>query len=905
MAGQQVSILLTPTAESQTLAEALGEKMRQGRSDSKEKKSSSRRGSKRLHSGGSGSRRGSHSGGSGSRRGSHAGGQSGGSRMGSRRGSACAEAAPLAVQDAVKAITEGNTFWDGKQQMVAVKVPGASRSASRVGSRRGSHVKIAADNDDDVPDLGFGGGSLSLDALEGAGNNRGSQLLAAPGSSGDNGSKKRLSKSQQGSRAGSRRGSACGSKVEEKSATTLQAPFMGGGLLMPDPSNHEELADEEDDDQIIVVPVADVMEALTTGKQKLYWDGNAQMMDVNPISFHSLVDLRADEASSSDGSYDSDLDNIDGGSDDTSSGEEWCNRPEAGAVEVPVWILNKFKTGDKQKKQATAAPAATPAGNSVCATPRDGSSRRVSFAPQKDTGRGSTGFWKIPMPTRSNTYFQHTEDLDKDQADVDQAERDEASDPEKEQEQRKRRERKKSVKEKNSVLQVVGHHEADDGLYAVPTGGDSDQASGSRNSAVVEVRRQSVHLGRDMLKALIGKRAKNIEDDDDDIGEIVLPLFKGQEKNVSRQCKCKKDPATGLVIHTCMTPAATPKGGNTNADTSYVCTEWQTRAHSRRGSSRQPADVPEEHPEPRSKLKKHTEYDSETSDSNEQGSEKQDRDTKRIRNASILHLAGKSSEPDGSPKATSGFSNIPEAEEDEEEVTDENELLVSWSNMPDISGGDPELNVLSPPQDGRQSDQATTPMDEKVETMLAQRFDLIEPEDLYSMIVGKKRQPEVLVVDVRGRDWVGGHIPTSINLRTTEIVKNPSSVLEHCEKNGKTHLVFTCMYSVLRARKCARALEWQQGSTTEPVRLSMLEGGVHAWVNHFAPRQTSEHKANFIDGFDPEMWCDGGPSNGGLVHAMDALWSQGGAKALSMALFSELESLSKTRGDADGDNPEE
>merc|ERR1712110_885151 len=47
----------------------------------------------------------------------------------------------------------------------------------------------------------------------------------------------------------------------------------------------------------------------------------------------------------------------------------------------------------------------------------------------------------------------------------------------------------------------------------------------------------------------------------------------------------------------------------------------------------------------------------------------------------------------------------------------------------------------------------------------------------------------------------------------------------------------------------------------------------------------------YIDNFDPECWCDGGPSQGGLVHVMDALWSSGGQKALSQALTAELESL--------------
>merc|ERR1712217_401081 len=66
---------------------------------------------------------------------------------------------------------------------------------------------------------------------------------------------------------------------------------------------------------------------------------------------------------------------------------------------------------------------------------------------------------------------------------------------------------------------------------------------------------------------------------------------------------------------------------------------------------------------------------------------------------------------------------------------------------------------------------------------------------------------------------------------------------------------------------------------------------MHAWVNHLGGTTSPEQSNPYIDSFDPECWCDGGPSQGGLVHVMDALWSSGGQKALSQALTAELESL--------------
>merc|ERR1719238_764879 len=105
------------------------------------------------------------------------------------------------------------------------------------------------------------------------------------------------------------------------------------------------------------------------------------------------------------------------------------------------------------------------------------------------------------------------------------------------------------------------------------------------------------------------------------------------------------------------------------------------------------------------------------------------------------------------------------------------------------------------------------------------------------------------------------------------------------------------MYSVLRARKCAQAEQIAQDEGLRSdgglyrMQISLLAGGMHAWVNHFIKNPLDEPPKAFIDNFDPAMWSDGGPSQGGLVHVMDALWSSGGQKALSDALTAELEHL--------------
>merc|ERR1712226_523827 len=64
---------------------------------------------------------------------------------------------------------------------------------------------------------------------------------------------------------------------------------------------------------------------------------------------------------------------------------------------------------------------------------------------------------------------------------------------------------------------------------------------------------------------------------------IVLPFFGPTGNTAFRQCRCKVDPNTGHVIHTCMTPAGT-LAMNTNACQSYVCSAWNSKAASARHS---------------------------------------------------------------------------------------------------------------------------------------------------------------------------------------------------------------------------------------------------------------------------------------------------------------------------------
>uniref|UniRef100_A0A7S2LJX1 Rhodanese domain-containing protein n=1 Tax=Zooxanthella nutricula TaxID=1333877 RepID=A0A7S2LJX1_9DINO len=558
-------------------------------------------------------------------------------------------------------------------------------------------------------------------------------------------------------------------------------------------------------------------------------------------------------------------------------------------------------------------------------------------------------FWKIPMPTRKNTMMTApTYSAETDEED-DESEKASSSTglvpphkvlrqppapkfkpPQKELKQ-------PAGKEDNRRPSVLGVFSNDGakaaGLYALP-------ASSEEKSELVEVKRRSIVMStnmlHDILKAKVDdERFDTIQEDFDKVdAEVVLPFFSAV-KGAFRQCHCQTDPETGFVIHTCMTPAAT-QCENTQAFQSFVCSAWSSRrgsrkqseaasrARSRRGSCEEDEDgegseeddtigpLPSGHERP-----SHPALLS-TPGSGPPAPNK----NKRIRNASMLAIVGAAgpapqkqntdatlSQHEKEKKKQQKGGQSDDSDSSDEGMPEENELNVSFKNIQPTEQESPD-GALSPEGMGSdpsmpKPDSASVPqtdkkaLDQQVESDLGHRFELVEPWQLAALLKNREQREHILTVDVRGRDWVGGHIPLSINLHTSEVLRHPESLINQCLRNKIHHLVFTCMYSVLRARKSALAVEQAQmeaqksGLQTYRIRISLLAGGMHAWVNHFV--RVSPQKA-LVQDFDAECWSDGGPSQGGLVHVMDALWSSGGQKALSDALTAELSALMHARG---------
>ena len=110
--------------------------------------------------------------------------------------------------------------------------------------------------------------------------------------------------------------------------------------------------------------------------------------------------------------------------------------------------------------------------------------------------------------------------------------------------------------------------------------------------------------------------------------------------------------------------------------------------------------------------------------------------------------------------------------------------------------------------------------------------------------LGCERLPEdadknVQVIDLRGQDFKGGHVPGCIHRRTHSVIESPGSLCKFLIEKGVTDLVFTCMYSVKRAPACCKFLQtWmdrenaqiESESQKKNLNILMIEGGYYFFI---------------------------------------------------------------------------
>eukprot|EP01087_Luapelamoeba_hula_P014652 TRINITY_DN4336_c0_g1_i2.p1 TRINITY_DN4336_c0_g1~~TRINITY_DN4336_c0_g1_i2.p1 ORF type:complete len:174 (-),score=25.96 TRINITY_DN4336_c0_g1_i2:33-554(-) len=125
-------------------------------------------------------------------------------------------------------------------------------------------------------------------------------------------------------------------------------------------------------------------------------------------------------------------------------------------------------------------------------------------------------------------------------------------------------------------------------------------------------------------------------------------------------------------------------------------------------------------------------------------------------------------------------------------------------------------------------------------------FQKITPEALAELL---EKNASVLLVDVRGPDYVGGHIPGAVNIPYSEgfEAKCPDLRKDH---GNKDNVVFYCMYGQLRSPSAA--LDYlKSADETEAKKVFVLLDGFNKWMQTFHDSMDGK-----IEGFDKSQWSD-------------------------------------------------
>lgn len=122
--------------------------------------------------------------------------------------------------------------------------------------------------------------------------------------------------------------------------------------------------------------------------------------------------------------------------------------------------------------------------------------------------------------------------------------------------------------------------------------------------------------------------------------------------------------------------------------------------------------------------------------------------------------------------------------------------------------------------------------------------------------------PNVIVVDVRSTDRIGGHIKGSINIpahtfKPRTLCKHVESSIENFRKMP-TYIVFHCMYSSVRGPGAAKRFQKFIDDNPEcydvdDIEILLLEGGFDNWIN------TKDNSImEYTECFDDRIWVKNG-----------------------------------------------
>jgi len=117
----------------------------------------------------------------------------------------------------------------------------------------------------------------------------------------------------------------------------------------------------------------------------------------------------------------------------------------------------------------------------------------------------------------------------------------------------------------------------------------------------------------------------------------------------------------------------------------------------------------------------------------------------------------------------------------------------------------------------------------------------ITVEDLVKLL---KAESEVDIIDVRGPDFLAGHIPGSRHIPTRRFDQNLHSLAAEVAERG-CPVVFMCMSGEFRSVHCAKLFAGylQEYFSSKKIEVWVLKGGYVSWDEYFA---TSPERSQFV-----------------------------------------------------------
>ncbi|KAI9261162.1 Rhodanese-like domain-containing protein [Sporodiniella umbellata] len=125
-----------------------------------------------------------------------------------------------------------------------------------------------------------------------------------------------------------------------------------------------------------------------------------------------------------------------------------------------------------------------------------------------------------------------------------------------------------------------------------------------------------------------------------------------------------------------------------------------------------------------------------------------------------------------------------------------------------------------------------------------------EPEEVMSLVCDSTKHPEVdyVVVDVRDNDYIGGHIPGSINVPAGRMYEEANELIQ---KYSKVPVIyFHCALSQVRGPKSARIYSetlTNLGIATDQ-KVKIMRYGFEGWHSRY------KFEKELIEDYNPQVW---------------------------------------------------